>query len=212
MIKNSNYLKQSVDFERLICFGQDLDWFTDFEGDVFLGADFKYGDATLTSGQRFTVLNLLKAVGATKPIFFAVVQHEDAAPDPIEAGYGRVREVYYSWPSLGGVRHHTYDTWDDMSFREWIGTVAVVYFKRRKLNQAKLEIDPWYNSIFMFDDVFAAAWDSDEAKASRRKQALWEQKQNIALTGDKDFPLLEVRADSAHLRDNWDRRPFRLWR
>lgn len=210
MIKNSNYLKQSVDFDRLICFGQDLDWWTDFDNDVFLGADFKYGDATLTQGQKITVMHLLQAIGATKPVFFAVVQHEDAAPDPIEAGYGRVRQVFYTWPSLKRIKHHTYDPDDDMSFREWVGTVAVVYFKQRKLNQAKLEQDPWYNYAFMFDDVFASAWDSDEAKASRHKDALWAQKQNIALTGIKDFPLVEVLADSAHLRKHWDQNPFQL--
>lgn len=210
MIKNANYLKQTVDFDRLLCFGQDVDYLTDFDGDVFLGADFKYGDATLTSGQRFTVLNLLKAVGATKPMFFAVVQHEDAAPDPIEAGYGRVREVYYTWPSLNGVRHHVYENHEDMSFREWMGCVAVVYFKHRKLNPAKVQADPWYDPTFMFDDVFAVAWDSVEGKASRRKYARWEQRQNIASTGQKDFPLIEVLADSAHLRDHWTRSPFLL--
>lgn len=210
MIKNLEYLTQPVDFSNLPSYGQDIDYFLDFECEVFVGADLKYDSATLTQGQRITVCNLLKVVGVTAPIFFAVVQHSDEAPAPVDAGNGRVREVYYSWPSLGGVRRHVYDEYDDMSYREWIGTIAVVYFKHRKLNPTKVALGPWYNPTFMFDDVFAAAWDSVEGKASRRKYARWEQRQNIASTGQKDFPLIEVLADSAHLRHHWTRSPFLL--
>lgn len=208
MIKNFDFLTQPVDFSNLPSYGQDIDYWLDFDSEVFVGADLKYDHATLTQGQRITVFNLLKVVGVTAPVFFAVVQHDDEAPAPVDAGNGRVREVYYNWPSLGGVRRHVYDEDDDMSYREWIGTIAVVYFKHRKLNPARLAHGPWYNAIFMFDEVFADAWDSPEAMKSRRKHARWQQQQNIASTGQKDYPLVELLLDSDDLKKAWAQRPF----
>lgn len=169
MIRNETNFKQSVDFSKLPSYGQDVDYFLDFGGDVFVGADFKYNNATLTEGQRITVKNLVKAVGKSHPIFFAVAQHDDEAPNTIDAGCAKVAEVYYSYPSLNGLRHHVYAATDDHILQVWIATVAVIYAKQHKLNSEAIIQTGWYDQCLMSDPVFAAAWASPEAESSRAR-------------------------------------------
>jgi hypothetical protein len=74
-IRNYDHVKQPVDFSGIPFYCQDIDFYQDFGGKAFELADFKYGDATFTAGQLFSVKQIVHQLGKSGPVFYVVANH-----------------------------------------------------------------------------------------------------------------------------------------
>jgi hypothetical protein len=163
-IKNPAAFNQFVDFSTFAVQGQDVDFDTDFSGEVFVRVEIKNVDAGLSDGQAISANHWVEALGDVAFAFFVVAEHQVPTHMAIEGENLMVREVFFKLPHMPRSMTVEYEVKRAPMFNQFISNLAFICGQARLLlNENALPLDP----LWFFDPVLCAAYDTELSQHRR---------------------------------------------
>ena len=96
--RNREHAQQLIDFHGIKhgkCSATDIDMSLDWQGKVFVFVEYKWGNGTLSPGQRYHLENLVNAINAGgKKAIAILATHDTPKGSDVDAGAGMVAKVY----------------------------------------------------------------------------------------------------------------------
>jgi hypothetical protein len=97
-IRNIKRMAQCIEYEGMVfgkCKPTDIDQSIDFQGNVFIFSEFKFGLSGLTPGQKYHLQHLVKAVNKGGKQAYAVLVTHDTPVEELISSYNSRVVMYY---------------------------------------------------------------------------------------------------------------------